>query len=342
MGYETASSLFGGAAVVTAGRLPPAAARGAERRCAGARRPATDSPGSGSSPAKLAEVSAPKPTDAGIATAMPATRATRYIAPLREGGSLPGLVEAEDLGTWVVKFRGAGQGPGALVAELVGGELGRAVGLPVPELSLIEVPIELGRAEPDPEVRELIEASPGLNLAMDFLPGALPFTLPPGDSEQLGVDRDLAAEILFFDGLITNIDRSPRNPNLLVWHGRTWLIDHGAAFFRQHGQSLAGTARTPTPALRDHVMLPAADRSALEAAADRLAGPALEAVPRIIELIPDEWLGDRPGDLREDFLAFLTIRLQEADMIVDELAGYMAERIRTGECGSAGVEEERT
>lgn len=273
---------------------------------------------------------------------MPATRATRYITSLREGGSLPGLVEAEDLGTWVVKFRGAGQGPGALVAELVGGELGRAVGLPVPELSLIEVPIELGRAEPDPEVRELIEASPGLNLAMDFLPGALPFTLPPGDSERPGVNRDLAAEILFFDGLITNIDRSPRNPNLLVWHGRTWLIDHGAAFFRQHGQSLAGTARTPTPALRDHVMLPAADRSALEAAADRLAGPALEAVPRIIELIPDEWLGDRPGDLREDFLAFLTIRLLEADMIVDELAGYMAERIRTGECDSAGVEEKRT
>lgn len=271
-------------------------------------------------------MSAPKTTDAGSILRLPATRATRYITPLREGGSLPGLVEAEDLGTWVVKFRGAGQGPGALVAELVGGELGRAVGLAVPELSLIEVPVELGRAEPDPEVRELIEASPGLNLAMDFLPGALPFTLPPaGEAAGLGIDPDLAAEILFFDGLITNIDRTPRNPNLLVWHGQTWLIDHGAAFFRQHGGMLADTARAPTPALSDHVMLPATDRAALEAAATRMAGPALEAVPRIVGLVPDEWLGDRPDDRRRDFISFLTVRLEETGTLVDELAGYLTE-----------------
>lgn len=251
---------------------------------------------------------------------MPATRATRYITPLREGGSLPGLVEAEDLGTWVVKFHGAGQGPGALVAELVAGELGRAVGLPVPELSLIEVPAELGRAEPDPEVRELIETSPGLNLAMDFLPGALPFTLPSAGNR---IDRDRAAEILFFDGLITNIDRTPRNPNLLVWHGQTSLIDHGAAFFRQHGRPLAETVRLPTAALAEHVMLPATDRGALEAAAGRMSGPALAAVPGILDLVPDEWLGDRPDDRRDDFIAFLTARLEEPGLIVDELAGYL-------------------
>ncbi|MCO5315692.1 MAG: aminotransferase class I and II [Solirubrobacterales bacterium] len=253
------------------------------------------------------------------------TRATRYITPLREGGSLPGLVEAEDLGTWVVKFSGAGQGPGALIAELVAGELGRSIGLPVPELSLIEVPVELGRAEPDPEVKDLIEASRGLNLAMDFLPGALPFTLSPDEPGQPGSsDPELAAAIYLFDGLVTNIDRTPRNPNLLIWHGRTWMIDHGAAFFRQHGNSsLAETATLETPALRDHVLIPVIDRPALRQAADRIAGPALEAVPEVVDLIPDEWLEPAGRARGRDIGEFLRRRLDSIDLVVEELSGYL-------------------
>ncbi len=269
-------------------------------------------------------MSAPAQTPTGIKSGLPVTRATRYIAPLREGGSLPGLVEAEDLGTWVVKFRGAGQGPGALAAEVIAGELGRAMGLPVPELSLIGLPPELGRAEPDPEVKELIEASPGLNLAMDFLPGALPFTSPAGAGSSGPEGSAFAAELVFFDGLITNIDRTPRNPNLLLWHGRTWLIDHGAAFFRQHGpKPLAETAFAPTPALADHVLLPSVTGPALEAAASRLAPLALAAASRVVGLAPDEWLGNDPAARREDFLLFLESRLGDPDRLMAELAGYL-------------------
>src|SRR5687767_5305686 len=147
--------------------------------------------------------------------------ATRYVTPLREGGSLPGLVEADDDGLYVVKFRGAGQGPLALVAELIAGELARALGLRVPEIVLAEVDPVLARAEPDPEIQELIEASGGRNLGSDFLPGALPFTAAAG------IEAGWAADVVWFDALVTNVDRTPRNPNLLCWHGDVWLIDHG-------------------------------------------------------------------------------------------------------------------
>jgi len=140
--------------------------------------------------------------------------ATRYVTPLREGGSLPGLVEADDDGLYVLKFRGAGQGAKALVAEVVAGELARAIGLPVPELVLVELDPALGRAEPDPEIQELIEGSGGLNLGVDFLPGALPF------DAQADLGADLAADVVWFDALVTNVDRTPRNPNLLCWHRR--------------------------------------------------------------------------------------------------------------------------
>ncbi|HKW82521.1 MAG TPA: HipA family kinase, partial [Burkholderiaceae bacterium] len=157
--------------------------------------------------------------------------ATRYVTPLREGGSLPAVIEADDDGLYVLKFRGAGQGPRALIAELVAGELARALGLPVPELVLIELDPALGAAEPDPEIQELIAASAGLNLGVDFLPGALPYmpSEPPG--------AELAADIVWLDALITNVDRTPRNPNLLRWHGNLWLIDHGASLFVHHGSS---------------------------------------------------------------------------------------------------------
>src|SRR6266571_14103 len=147
---------------------------------------------------------------------------TRYVTPLREGGSLPAIVEADDLGTYVLKFRGAGQGPKALIAELVAGEIGRALGLAVPEIVLMEVDPVLARSEPDYEIRTLLKASAGLNLALDYLPGSI--ALDPAGARP---DPKLAAEIVWFDSLVTNVDRTPRNTNLLWWHGRLHLIDHG-------------------------------------------------------------------------------------------------------------------
>lgn len=243
-------------------------------------------------------------------------KAIRYVTALREGGSLPGLVEGDDDGTWVVKFRGAGQGPGALIAELIGGEIARRINLPVPDLVLVDIAPELGRAEPDPEIQELIEASPGINIGMDFLPGSLPFTLSPDE----GFDPELAAEIVFFDALITNIDRTPRNPNLLTWHGRTWLIDHGAAFYRQHGSvPLAETATSPTPVMKDHVLLPVA--GSLAAAGARLTPAIEEAIDPAVDLVPEEWLGEEPTAKREDFRKFLQDRLASQAEFIEELEG---------------------
>jgi hypothetical protein len=230
--------------------------------------------------------------------------ATRYVTPLREGGSLPGIVEADDDGLYVVKFRGAGQGPGALVAEVVAGELARALGLPVPELVLAELDPRLARAEPDPEIQELIETSAGLNLGVDFLPGALAFTTtaaPPPDEE-------LAAEVVWLDALVTNVDRTPRNPNLLLWHDRLWLIDHGAALYRLHGPDpLAETARRPFPQIADHVLIGLA--GSIAEADERLAERAAAAVPAAVAAVPDAWIIGDPGDRRADIAAFLAARL---------------------------------
>jgi hypothetical protein len=239
--------------------------------------------------------------------------ATRYVTALREGGSLPGLVEADDDGLYVVKFSGAGQGTGALVAEVVAGEIGRAIGLAVPELVVAHVSAELGHAEPDPEIQELIEASPGLNLGMDFLPGALPFTLPPES-----FDPALAADIVWFDALVTNIDRTPRNPNLLTWHRKTWLIDHGAAFFRQHGESpLAETALEPTPMLAEHVLLPVA--GSLTEAGERLTHKARATIEASVNAVPDAWLGPKPALPRAEFIGFLNRRLDGQARFIEEL-----------------------
>jgi hypothetical protein len=244
--------------------------------------------------------------------------ATRYVAPLREGGSLPGLVEADDDGYYVMKFRGAGQGLGALVAEVVAGELARSLGLLVPELVVAELDPELARAEPDIEIQELAEASVGDNLGVDFLPGALPFTPAAG----CALDPALAADLVWFDALVMNVDRTPRNPNLLVWHDRTWLIDHGAAFYRQHGEApLAASARAPFPLIREHVALPQA--GAIAAADERLSGVAERALEDAVARVPDEWLGEHPTERRADFTAFLRDRLQAPREFVKE-----AERAR--------------
>jgi hypothetical protein len=240
--------------------------------------------------------------------------ATRYVTALREGGSLPGLVEADDDGLYVVKFRGAGQGPGVLVSEVVAGELGRAIGLRIPELVVIDVSPELGHAEPDVEIQELINASPGANLGMDFLPGALPFD----GSSTHGIDPAEAAAIVWFDWLITNVDRTPRNPNLLTWHGDLWLIDHGAAFFRQHGQEpLSLTSERPTPMLKEHVLLPCSG-SVMEAG-ERLAGSSQNAIGSAVTAVPSEWLGSDPESAREQFRLFLMNRLEDSGQMKKDL-----------------------
>jgi hypothetical protein len=245
--------------------------------------------------------------------------ATRYVEPLREGGSLPGLMEADDDGLYVAKYRGAGQGPAALVAEVVVGELARRLGLPVPELVTLGLQAELARAEPDPEIQDLLYASAGTNLGVDFLPGSLPFT-PAALAE---IDPELAADVVWLDALTTNVDRSPRNPNLLVWHGRTWLIDHGAALFRQHGsRPLASTAHEPFPSIADHVLLAAA--GPLSEADERLAAAAEAALPTAVALVPEEWLGDDPEGRRRDLSDFLAERLRAPRAFVGEAEAVRA------------------
>jgi hypothetical protein len=247
-----------------------------------------------------------------VPAALRTVTATRYAEALREGGSLPGLVEADDDGMYVTKFRGAGQGEKALVAEVVAGELGRALGLPVPELVVVDVDPALAAAEPDPEIQELIQASPGLNLGMDFLPGALPFTTGSA------IDPALAADIVWFDALITNVDRTHRNPNLLLWHTRTWLIDHGAAFFRQHGsRPLSDSAHEPMPTLGEHVLLAVA--GSIEEADERLGSRALAAVGAAVARVPPQWLGANPASRRGDFAAFLTQRLARPRTFLQEI-----------------------
>ncbi len=233
------------------------------------------------------------------------------MTPLREGGSLPAVVEADDLGTYVLKFRGAGQGRKALIAEILAGELARSLGLLVPEIVLMNLDPELARAEPDPEIQDLIRASAGLNLALDYLPGSLgfdPLVEPPAP--------DLASGILWFDALVTNVDRTPRNPNLLTWHDRLWLIDHGASLYFHHTwKGWEAASKRPFAAARDHVMLPFAETIA---ETDAALAPRLtrELLRETVGLVPEEWLQEEPGfadtaALRAAYVGFLSRRLEE-------------------------------
>jgi hypothetical protein len=242
--------------------------------------------------------------------------ATRYVTPLREGGSLPAIVEADDLGTYVLKFRGAGQGRKALVAELVAGEIARRLDLLVPEVVLTYLAPELGRSEPDPEIQDLLKRSTGLNLALDYLPGSLGF-----DPLVESPDSDLASRVVWFDALVTNVDRTPRNTNLLVWHDRLWLIDHGASLYFHHnwpardGTALKAASRRSFAAVRDHVLLPFADSIS---EADAALAPRLtpEVLRSIVGMIPEEWLAGESGfgsveEVRSAYIAYLSTRLRE-------------------------------
>jgi len=253
--------------------------------------------------------------------------ATRYVMPFREGGSVPALVEGDDLGLYVVKLRGAGQGPKALVAELIAGELARAVGLAVPEIVLVDVERALATAEPDPEIGAPLEASAGINLGLDYLPGSITFDPVAG---LLHPDAETASLVVVFDAFVANVDRTAKNPNLLSWHSRLWLIDHGASLYFHHGwgpaDALSGSD-DPFAEVRQHVLLSRA--SSLRAAGARLLGAITpHVIDRVTATIPPSWLAaddgfaDAPAR-RAAYGAWLRARIDAVPAIVEE-----AERAR--------------
>jgi hypothetical protein len=244
--------------------------------------------------------------------------ATRYVLPLREGGSLPAIVEADDLGLYVVKFRGAGQGTLALVAEVVAGEIGRALGLNVPELVFIHVDPILGRNEPDAEIRHLLKASAGLNLGLDYLPGSTMFDPAARDA----VSSAEASLAVWFDAFTQNVDRTPRNANLLVWHRRLYLIDHGAALFFHHNwATMDKKIASPFTEIGQHILLPWATQIAQAA---ELAHRRLNAqvFTEIVGQVPDEWLAIIPGESADEkraaYIDFFTRRLAAAHIFEQE------------------------
>lgn len=239
---------------------------------------------------------------------------TRYIAPLREGGSLPALAEADDGFKYVVKFRGAGHGTKALVAELVGALVAKQLGLPVPEPVLLDVDERFGITEPDQEIQDLLKGSCGLNMGLHFLSGAL--TLDPYANP---VTPQMASDIVWLDAFITNVDRTARNTNMLVWHGtEPWLIDHGAALYFHHAWTgWEKTALTPFPYIRDHALLrKASDLEGAHARALGLVTP--EFISDVTSMIPDSWLEwegapGTPDELRDVYRRFLTMRLENSE-----------------------------
>jgi hypothetical protein len=243
---------------------------------------------------------------------LPNVTATRYVTPLREGGSLPAIVEADDLGTYVVKFRGAGQGRKALVAEIISGELARRLGLRVPDIVTVDLDPVIGRHEPDPDVQDLLNASPGRNLGIDYLPGSLGF-----DPLAWAPDPGFAASVLWFDALVGNVDRSWRNPNLLVWHGDVWLIDHGASLYFHHAWASADKLVARPYDAGDHVLATFAGDQDLAAACRDLAPKiTTDLLHEVVRLVPAEWLEDEPGfgsasDVAAAYVRYLSTRVAD-------------------------------
>lgn len=245
--------------------------------------------------------------------------ATRYLTPLREGGSLPAIVEADDGELYVLKFVGAGQGPKALIAELVAGEIARTLDLLIPEIIFISLDPVMGRSEPDPEIQDLLQASAGLNLGMAYLPNTFaynPLLKPPPRP-------DLASAIVWFDAYVTNVDRTPRNVNILIWQEQLWLIDHGAALYFHHNwKDYLARSRSPFPMVKDHALLPFASRVA-EADARLRSRLAPEVIENIVGLVPDEWLNHdspfaNPGEHRRAYVDYLLNRLESSHLFVEE------------------------
>ncbi len=250
----------------------------------------------------------------------------RYVTPLREGGSLPAIAEADDEFLYVLKFRGAGQGVKALIAELIGGEIARTLGLKIPELVFANLDPAFGRTEADEEIQDLLKFSTGLNLALHYLSGAITF-----DPTVTDVDARLASQIVWLDCLITNVDRTPRNTNMLIWHKELWLIDHGAALYFHHSrQNWQEQAKRPFVQVKDHVLLPWATELELVDAEFR-AILTEERIQSIVALIPDEWLDDEsttdtPAEQRQVYAQFLTLRIAASEIFVKE-AQHAAARI---------------
>jgi hypothetical protein len=249
-------------------------------------------------------------------------RVTRYVTPLREGGSLPAIVEGDDDGLYVLKFRGAGQGARALIAELISGEIARALGLPVPEIVFADLEPDLARTEPDPEIHALILDSAGLNLAFDYLPGSVTFD-PVADR----LTPEIASRIVWLDAYTMNVDRTARNTNILIWHRRPWLIDHGATLYFHHTpgwESGADRSRDPFPLIKNHVLLRAADSLAeTDAALSRVLTP--DVIAQILARVPDAWLeadasrGAAPL-LRDAYARHLLGRLEPPRPFLEEAA----------------------
>ncbi len=238
--------------------------------------------------------------------------ATRYVTPLREGGSLPAIVEADDDGMYVLKFRGAGQGPKALIAELIAGEIARAMGLRVPDIVFVLLNPELGRTEPDQEIQDLLKASAGLNIGLDYLPGSVTFD-PIVDE----LDAALASAIVWFDAYVMNVDRTPRNTNMLMWHQNLWLIDHGAALYVHHSwdEELVKRSESPFSMIREHVLLPYA--SELNRVDQEMKSVLTkDLIGRVVEAVPGEWLDGDPvfPDLEEHRDAYRTYLLHRAQV----------------------------
>jgi hypothetical protein len=247
---------------------------------------------------------------------------TRYITPLREGGSLPGLVEADDGFMYVLKFRGAGQGKKALVAEVIGCEVARALGLKVPELVFANLDIAFGRIEGDEEIQDLLKASVGSNLGVHYLSGAVTF-----DPVVTAVDPLFASQIVWLDSLLLNVDRTARNTNLLWWHKEVWLIDHGAALYFHHSWTDWDLRRRPFPKIKDHVLLPVASQlQVVNADSQKALTPSV--LKAIIGQVPDDWLDDGgPSEQREAYYTFLVNRIADADYFIEEANHARTQRI---------------
>lgn len=243
---------------------------------------------------------------------------TRYITPLREGGSLPALAGADDDFKYVLKFRGAGHGVKALIAELLGGEIARVLGLRVPEIVFADLDEAFGRTEGDEEIQDLLKGSQGLNLGLHFLSGAINY-----DPVVTVADPELASKIVWLDALITNVDRTFRNTNMLIWNKELWLIDHGASFYLHHSWTdMEKKANKSFPLIKDHVLLPQA--SSLREVDRHLKTILTEEVIRnIVELIPNQWLDwketeESPSEIREIYVQFLLLRLENSERFIKE------------------------